>query len=66
MFAVRIVITLWQSILSTPLDDARAFAFLHHLHGYALDVHTVMNTHFLNLLMEPGFATCPDPVTYVP
>lgn len=33
MFVVGPVITSWQSILSTLLDDAFAFAFLCHLHG---------------------------------
>lgn len=65
MFVVGPEITLWQSILSTLLDDAHAFAFLCHLHGYALEIHTVMNPHILNLLMELGFAACPNLVTYV-
>ena len=65
MFVVCSVITLWQSILSTLLDDAYAFAFLCHLHGYGLEIHTVMNPHILNLLMELGFAACPNLVTYV-
>lgn len=65
MFAVCPVITLWQSILSTLLDDAYAFAFLCHLNGSGLEIHTVMNPHILNLLMELGFAACPNLVTYV-
>lgn len=65
MFVVCSVITLWQSILSTLLDDAYTFAFLCHLHGYVLQIHTVMNPHILNLLMELGFAACPNLVTYV-
>ena len=65
MFVVGPEITLWQSILSTLLDDAYAFAFLCHLHGYGLKIHTVMNPHILNLLMELGFAACPNLVTYV-
>lgn len=65
MFVVGPVITSWQSILSTLLDDAYAFAFLCHLHGCALEIHTVMNPHILNLLMVLGFAACPNLVTYV-
>lgn len=65
MFVVGPVITSWQSILSTLLDDASAFAFLCHLHGYTLEIHMVMNPHILNLLMELGFAACPNLVTYV-
>lgn len=30
----------------------RTFASLCHLHGSALEIHTVMNPHILNLLME--------------
>lgn len=65
MFVVGPVITSWKSILSTLLDDANAFAFLCHLHGYTLEIHMVMNPHILNLLMELGFAACPNLVTYV-
>ena len=55
-----------QSILSTSLDDTETFAFLYHLHGYFLDIHTVMNLLFLNLLMDLVLATYPNSVTYVP
>lgn len=60
------MIALWQSIQSTLLDDAYAFVFLCSLHEYTLKTHTVMSAHILNLLMELGFATCPNLVTYVP
>lgn len=45
MFVVGLVITLWQSMLSTLLDDPFAFAFLCHLHRCVLEIHTVMNPH---------------------
>lgn len=57
MFVVGPVITSWQSILSTLLDDAYAFAFLCHLHGCAPEIHTVMNPHISQFINGAGLCS---------